>query len=66
MVYGDNLILFNDNLAGTSVGCLWSPLCAARDWKVNVSYSTVPFVQRKRVENNKVNSPVPVLGFATY
>lgn len=67
MVYGDNLIFFTDDLAGSSVGCLWNPLCtSARDWKVNLSYSTIPVVQRKLGEDKKVNiPPTPPLCFTS-
>jgi U3 small nucleolar RNA-associated protein 22 len=41
-IYGQSLALFYGGAGSTTIAGLWSPVTAARAWKVNLSYSTVP------------------------
>jgi U3 small nucleolar RNA-associated protein 22 len=48
-VYGQSLALFYGGAGSTTIAGLWSPVTAARAWKVNLSYSTVPVKKGEEV-----------------
>ncbi|KAI5247142.1 Nrap protein [Aureobasidium subglaciale] len=48
-VYGQSLALFYGGPGSTTIAGLWSPVTAARAWKVNLSYSTVPVKKGEEV-----------------
>jgi U3 small nucleolar RNA-associated protein 22 len=48
-VYGQAVALFYGGQGSTVIAGLWSPVTAARAWKVNLSYSTVPVAKGEGV-----------------
>jgi U3 small nucleolar RNA-associated protein 22 len=48
-VYGQSLALFYGETGSTTIAGLWSPVTAARPWKVNLAYSTVPVKKGEEV-----------------
>ncbi|KAG9606638.1 Nrap protein, partial [Aureobasidium melanogenum] len=48
-VYGQSLALFYGGAGSTTIAGLWSPVTAARAWKVNLAYSTVPVKKGEEV-----------------
>jgi len=47
-VYGKNVVLFYDGSATTVIAGLWNPQTEYRPWKVNLTYSTIPSVMKKK------------------
>lgn len=41
-LYGKNVLFFHGVNDGSCIGGLWSPQTGSRDWKVNMTYSTLP------------------------
>lgn len=48
-VYGSSLALFYGGAGSNVIAGLWSPVTAARSWKVNLSYSTRPVKKGEEV-----------------
>lgn len=44
-LYTKNVLFFHEMNGGSCIGCLWNPQTGLRDWKVNMTYSTLLTLQ---------------------
>lgn len=44
-LYSKNVLFFHEMNCGSCIGCLWNPQTGLRDWKVNMTYSTLLTLQ---------------------
>lgn len=49
-MYGSNIVFFYDAHKRSMIAGLWNPQTGSRPWKVNMSYSTLPFAQSEGEE----------------
>jgi len=54
-LYGNTIVFFHDGTDGDIIAGLWNPQTGPRQWKVNLTYSTSPVVQRKDGDEPRIN-----------
>ena len=47
-IYGSLIVFFSDAVGGDVIAGLWNPQARSRQWKVNLTYSTAPVIERSR------------------
>ncbi|KAK5135172.1 hypothetical protein LTR08_005558 [Meristemomyces frigidus] len=56
-LYGSSVVLFSGGTEKAVIAGLWSPQTAARKWKVNLAYSTIP-TKASKAEEEEVQAEV--------
>ena len=51
ILYDSNILFFHGGQGCSVVGGLWNPQTGPRPWKVNLQYSTIPFLRSKNDED---------------